>query len=60
MRLQKSSSLFVIFKLLLMLAAIQFDYYLLFDAGEIGNIFSYRVLATKPVAIKLLASYCLP
>ncbi len=55
-----SVSLFVVILLLLMLSAIQLDYELFFDTGEIGNVFSDRILAAKSVAVKLFAPQCLP
>lgn len=39
-----------------MLAAIQFNHQLLLDTGEVGDVSSDRVLATKAVAAKLFVA----
>ena len=53
---QKSGSLFVIYKLLLMLTAIEFDYYSSLNADEIGDVLPNGMLTTKTVSVKLLAA----
>lgn len=45
--------MFVIDNLILMLPAIEFDCQFLFDAGEVGDIFPDRMLATEAMAVQL-------
>jgi len=45
--------MFVIDNLILMLPAIEFDCQFLFNAGEVGNVISYRMLATEAMAVQL-------
>ena len=60
MRLYPNRPLFIVSNLTLMLSPIKFNYQLLFDAGEVGNVPSNRVLTTKAIAIKLFPSQSPP
>lgn len=56
MRTQKIRSLFIISKLLLMLASIQFNHQPQLDTGEIGDVSSDSVLAAEAVPGYLLVA----
>ena len=49
--MQKSAPLLVVGDLILVLAAVEFDDYFLFDAGKVGDVGSDGVLAAEAVAV---------